>query len=505
MKSEMRPFRERPVHATVAASCPKVIEPSIRAICARFSAGCGWRTRPDPAALAAEREHLAALESRPLLARTGGYLRLIGPGYLQSAMTLGGGTAASALFAGAIFGYALLWVAPVAMIFGIIMLAAVSYQTLSTGERPFAAMSRYAGPFFAWGWALGALVASIIWHFPQYNLAAGVLVDMGSVAGIDGVPPWTMSLVVLAWAIALSFMYGGSPALIRWYERLLKYMVWGIVLCFGWVVIRTGVDDWGALFKGFIPFQIPAAKELPSGETIQGATLVISGLAAAVGINMVFLYPYSLLARGWGREHRRLARFDLWSGMFLPYLLAASLMTIATANTLYGEGFVGSRLAPVDAAKSLGDAIGVTSGRIIFNIGVLGMALSTITLHMLCSGFVCSELFGWKVGSWKYRLATLLPAVGVLGPVWWGKMAIWLAVPTNIVCGFFLPIAYVGFILLQRNRKYLGDDTPRGSKGAAWLGAMVFVTLFMTTFLVWYAITNGPRFFDSLMKSIGGS
>jgi len=459
---------------------------------------------PDPAALAAEREHLAALDSKPLLARTGVYLRLIGPGYLQSAMTLGGGTAASALFAGALFGYALLWVAPVAMIFGVIMLAAVSYQTLSTGERPFAAMSRYAGPFFAWGWAIGALVASIIWHFPQYALASAVLADMGSVAGIEDIPPWTMGLAVLAWAIGLSFMYGSSPLLIRWYERILKYMVWGIVLCFGWVVIRTGIDDWGALFRGFFTFRIPRAVELPNGEQIQGATLAISGLAAAVGINMVFLYPYSLLARGWGREHRRLARFDLWTGMFLPYLLAASLMTIATANTLHGEGFVGSRLAPVDAAKSLGDAIGVTSGRIIFNLGILGMALSTITLHMLCSAFVCSEIFGWKIGGWKYRAAALLPAVGVFGSVWWGKMAIWVAVPTNIVCGFFLPIAYLGFILLQRNRRYLGEDTPRGSKGAAWLGGMILITLFFTTFLVWYALTNGPGFFEKFMSGSGG-
>ena len=52
--------------------------------------------------------------------------------------------------------------------------------------------------------------------------------------------------------------------------------------------------------------------------------LILSGLAAAVGINMVFLYPYSLLARGWGREHRRLARFDLYAGMLVPYTLAAS-------------------------------------------------------------------------------------------------------------------------------------------------------------------------------------
>ena len=46
-----------------------------------------------------EAELLARLDARPFLPRTLGYLRLIGPGYMQSAMTLGGGTAFASIFA----------------------------------------------------------------------------------------------------------------------------------------------------------------------------------------------------------------------------------------------------------------------------------------------------------------------------------------------------------------------------------------------------------------------
>ena len=46
------------------------------------------------------------------------------PGWLQGAMTLGGGSAASSLLAGALFGYQLLWVQPLAMLLGIVMLNA---------------------------------------------------------------------------------------------------------------------------------------------------------------------------------------------------------------------------------------------------------------------------------------------------------------------------------------------------------------------------------------------
>ena len=63
-----------------------------------------------------------------------------------------------------------------------------------------------------------------------------------------------------------------------------------------------------------------------------------------------------------------------------------------------------------------------------------------------------------------------------------------LAVPTYIICGLFLPAAYVGFCLLQRSRAYLGDDRPSGRAGAAWLVAMIGVTAFLIAFLGWYVV-----------------
>ena len=41
----------------------------------------------------------------------------------------------------------------------------------------------------------------------------------------------------------------------------------------------------------------PADKE----KAMDTVTLVLGMLGAAVGINMTFLYPYSLLAKGWGK------------------------------------------------------------------------------------------------------------------------------------------------------------------------------------------------------------
>lgn len=449
----------------------------------------------DTDARTAELNQLRALAGLPAPARLRGYLKLLGPGYMQSAMTLGGGTASSALFAGAAFGYSLLWVAPVAMGMGICMLAAISYQSLSSPERPWRAMHTHAGPVFAWAWAIGALLSSVIWQFPQYALASAVLVDLGDAAGQPGIPPLGAGLVVLAWALGVSTLYGRSPRWVRAYENALQFMVWTIVVCFGWVVVQTGVRDWAALLAGFFAFEVPV-----EAHGIAGVTLVLSGLSAAVGVNMVFLYPYSLRTRGWGREHRELARVDLGLAMFLPYVLAVSLVIVATANTIHLDPrYAGIRLSPVEASQVLAEGVGPLAGRLVFNLGILGMALSSITLQMLTCGFVAAEIFGWEVGDRRYRVATWLPVPGVLGCVYWSDIAVWVAVPTNIVCGLFLPLAYVGFLILQRSRSYLGDDVPTGPAGNAWWLAMLAITVFMGGFLGWYAIQNAPRFFAAVL------
>ena len=62
-------------------------------------------------------------------------MRLSGPGWLQSAITLGGGSLIGALFLGVLGGTNLIWLQLVAIIMGVVMLSAISYVTLSTGGK----------------------------------------------------------------------------------------------------------------------------------------------------------------------------------------------------------------------------------------------------------------------------------------------------------------------------------------------------------------------------------
>ena len=452
---------------------------------------------PDPARLAADRAWLAGVAQRPWLARLAAYLRRGGPGYLQSALTLGGGTASACILSGAAFGFELLWVAPLGMILGGIVFMAISHQTLSTGMRPFEAMRVHAGPVVAWGWAIGTVLASIVWHFAQYSLASAVLVDLAEVAGFTA-PRWLMGLLVLAWAVPTAFSFGSGRKFAAAFDTLMRWMVWLIVAMFAVVAVRVGLGSHaGEVAAGFIP-HVPA----DNGD-VRANSVIIAGLATAVGINMTFLYPYTLLARGWGREHREYAKADIVYGMVLPYIVVTTLMVIVAGATL-SAGFTGKSIGPVDAAKSLGSLLGPVWGRVFFDLGLLGMLLTTITLHMVCSGLACAEMFRLRIGSPAYRMAALLPVPGVLGSVFWGSISVWLAVPTSIIAGALLPLAYIGFIKLQTSRAYLGDDRPRGPLAIAWLVAMGVGTAILVWFLAMSAVKDLPAYWARLAALVGG-
>ena len=168
---------------------------------------------------------------------------------------------ASALFLGVVGGYSVLWVQAVAIILGAIMLAAIGYVTLSTGESPFESMRTRINPVLAWGWILAALVANMVFVLPQYSLAFGALTEnifpsLGAYSGSFGFK-MGVSLVILAVVTVVTSFYGSGGVGVRIYETILKVVVGMIVVAFILVVIKLGLSEpglpLGQIFAGFIP------------------------------------------------------------------------------------------------------------------------------------------------------------------------------------------------------------------------------------------------------------
>jgi len=419
----------------------------------------------DAQALEAERVYLREVNGRPgLLRRWQGYWKLTGPGWLQSAITLGAGSAGSTILAGAAFGYELLWVNPLAMLLGVVVFSAIGRQTLLTRARPYDVFWKRLHPALAFFWGLAVFVSSIVWQFPQYSLGTEVLKDILSVAGLS-VPRLPIVLVLLAASTAVCWSYGrGSRQALRTFEQTLKYMLFFMVGAFFLVVIKTGID-FKALLGGLFGFHIPETKE--------GVSLVLGQLGAAVGVNMTFLFPYTLLARGWGREHLRLKNFDLSVSMFLPFVLATSFVTIACANTLYARGI--QVRGAVDAAHALEPLIGLTLGRVVFSLGILSMCFTTMVLEMLICGLVLSEMLGFELHGRAYKASTMLANIGALGA--FAALPFWVPVAASSLNLVMIPAAYLGFFLLHNSRGYLGEDVVRGPRAALWNALLVLAIL----------------------------
>ena len=408
-------------------------------------------------------------------------IRAGGPGWLQGAMTLGGGSAITSLTLGTVFGYEFLWLQPIAMLIGCVMLFALSHQTLSTGEQPFSAMRNHVSAPLAWLWAIAALASSVIWGFSHYPLSAGMLEDAIHVttgfnlAG-DGQSVqrelYLFGLAVLIWmgCAYTVWHYSRGGAAVKVFENGIKILSAVVILSFAWVVLQTGIQgkiDWSAMIWGLIPHSLPT--------DAFGVTTLMAALGTAVGINMTFVYGYTLLNRGWGKAERSLSRYDIVLGLVIPYLLVTPLISLAAAGSLYGgEGTLQSRLSPqvagaMFAASGLGDFV----GRLVFPLGVFGMAVGSLVMHMLTCGAAAKEMFGFADDSLAYRLSCLLPTPAVLGVFVWTSMGPYVILPTSAICGFLLPIAYMGWLVLNNQQDYLGDDMPRGHKRSLYNSAMV--------------------------------
>ena len=103
------------------------------------------------------------------------------------------------------------------------------------------------------------------------------------------------------------------------------------------------------------------------------------------------------------------------------------------------------------------------------------MAISTVIILMLISGFTFCEMFGLEPRGNAHRAGALFAGVvGFFGPfIWQGDAKFWLAVPTSNFGMALLPIAYWTFFLMMNSKGLLGEHRPRGRKRVIWNTLMI--------------------------------
>ncbi len=358
-----------------------------------------------PTASQQERDFLMAAHAKGRLATLGAYIKLSGPGWLQSAITLGGGSLAGSLYLGVIGGYSLLWLQPLAIILGVIMLSAISYVTLSTRQRPFDAINQHINPVLGWGWAIATVMANLVWSMPQFSLSAAAVRQnlfpqwFENSRFSDGGEKLIICVVILIVCTLVVWFYEAARKGIRLFEIFLKIVVGIIVISFIGVVIKMSLSPeglhWQEIYQGFIPHLSlvlePVKTFDPYIQAVEPAfrsfwtqlilsqqrDVIISSAATAVGINMTFLMPYSLLKRGWDENFRGLAIFDLATGLVIPFVLTISCIVIASASQFHTRptpGLLGETNTRGEMIQPKKGILDLAAERIKFEIQTQGMA-----------------------------------------------------------------------------------------------------------------------------------
>ena len=339
------------------------------------------------------------------------YMRLSGPGWLQSGITLGGGSLSSSLYLGVLVGFSFMWLQPLAMILGIIMMSAIAYVTLSSGERPLHAINNHVSPVLGWGWLIASMMANLVWSLPQFALGTAalrqnILPSLLGPASMAEVPSKMIAgAIFLAICLTFTLTYGAGGKGTKIFEILIKTIVSMIVLCFLGVVIKLSIEGkirWGEILSGLVPdlslFTKPTDYIMPHIERVseqfqsywtnmivgQQRDVMISAAATAVGINMTFLLPYSMLRKGWDKHFRGLAIFDLSTGLFIPFIIATGCVVIASSSQFHGqpaEGLVADEPGGQITAEPAGNLVapykGLLASRLKHEIGAEEFATLT--------------------------------------------------------------------------------------------------------------------------------
>lgn len=461
----------------------------------------------------------------------------------------------SGLYLGVIGGYQFLWLQPLAMLCGVIMLSVISYVTLSKEkfeDRPFELAKKNVSPLLAWGWLVATIIANVVFCSAQFALGADAI--QGNLGG-QKINPYIITSILFVIGMTLIWLYSGEGKTSKRIDNVIKSLVAIIVLCFMAVVVVlmwNNAVNWSALFSGLIPdfsalfnpvssydsFLSEAGTYKPFWENYisdSQRNIIIGAFGTAVGINMTFLLPYSLMKKKWNKSHRELSRFDLVLGLFIPFILGASCLIISTASQFHAKkdsvineiayhqvldkrltaehanfmtlstdqksalrknapqvdkdlSVMLAKRSANDLANALVPFLG-NKAQLIFGIGILAMALSTMLVHMMMNGFAISEAFGQPGQRKLFFMGAAIPALmGLFSPIIWaGTVKAALVVPASVIATTLLPIAYLIFLLLINSKKVMAEELPK----RRWLiNSFVFIATGIAFFASFWALTG---------------
>ena len=384
-----------------------------------------------------------------------GFVRAIGLGLITGAADDDPSAIGTYASAGAKFGPALLWMAPVTfpMMFAVVYLSAKLGQV--AGQGLFAVLRKTYSSKVLYPTLIGVLIGNTI--------EAGA--DMGGIAAALNllVPIPTLVLVPLLGIGLVCLQTWGSYKTMRNIFRVLALALLAYI-----PAAILAKPDWASVLRGTV---IP---------TMHFNREFLSMVVAVIGTTLsAYLYTWQsneeveeekeagrlLLSqrRGATQEELKHSQRDVLFGMFFSNV-AMYFVILATASTLFKAGKTDIDSA-AQAAQSLAPLAG-TSAKLLLALGVIGVGFLAVPVMTGGAAYDLCQSVGWRYGLDKkpgqakrfYGAIAVFTIVGI-GLNFLGINPMKALVVAGIVQGFSTPPLMLLIMPMTNKRTVMGDKT----------------------------------------------
>jgi Mn2+/Fe2+ NRAMP family transporter len=309
------------------------------------------------------------------------YLRSFGPGIVIVLTWLGAGDVVDMATAGANYGYALLWVFVIAILFRFLFVSLIArYQLCNQhGEGVLDGLARLH-PLYA---PVLLAAAVVMGHVYGSYMTRGVGEICRNVFGFGAIWQWAILCNGIAFYLVLQPGFRRLELIFFFFLAVLSVSFLG---CAIWV----GFDP-GEVARGLIRVEMPGKQGV-----YDPGHVALAMIGAVGGSLMNLVYPYFLDAKGWrGAQYRRVQLYDLLIGIVAMLVLNLAVWALG-AELLYPDRHIENL---DDLPKLLSTLLG-EPGRILFYAGIFSAVYTSIIGHAAGLGRLGTHAWlRWQAGS----------------------------------------------------------------------------------------------------------
>jgi NRAMP (natural resistance-associated macrophage protein)-like metal ion transporter len=394
---------------------------------------------------------------------------VVGPGFITANVDNDAGGIYTYSFAGARFGYSLLWT----LIPMTVALVVIQEMCARMGAVTGKGLSDLIREEYGLRTTFLMMLALVVTNFGNVVAEfAGIATSMG-LFGLSRYVTVPIAAMVV-WLLVVKGTYKAVEKIFLFASLFyIAYIIAGVLARPNWVQAMVST------------IQPPTTREVGNPEYLYMMTGMIG---ATIAPWMQFYLQASIVEKGVTEREYRLARIDVLVGsMFAP--IVAGFIVIACAATLNAAGYRDIKDA-ADAAQALRPLAG-DYAFILFAAGLFNASLFAASILPLSTAYTVCEGLGLESGldkKWReapvfYWLYTLLIAAGA-GVILWPKFPLlWVTLFSQVVNGVLLPLVLIFMLLLVNKVDLMGEHTnSKFYNLVAWSTTVVLIGLTVAMF-----------------------